>query len=70
MHSIRIVGAGSIGNHLAHAARTRGWLVTLTDIDRAALERAATTFTRRATASGILPSSSRIRARRRKTRPT
>ncbi len=40
MHSIRIVGAGSIGNHLAHAARTRGWSVTLTDIDRAALERA------------------------------
>lgn len=40
MHSIRIVGAGSIGNHLAHAARTRGWMVTLTDIDRSALERA------------------------------
>jgi predicted dehydrogenase len=40
MHSIRIVGAGSIGNHLAHAARTRGWSVTLTDIDKSALERA------------------------------
>lgn len=40
MHSIRIVGAGSIGNHLAHAARSRGWRVTLTDIDPKALERA------------------------------
>ena len=40
MYSIRIVGAGSIGNHLAHAARTRGWQVTLTDIDPLALERA------------------------------
>ena len=40
MLSIRIVGAGSIGNHLANAARTRGWAVTLTDNDPAALERA------------------------------
>jgi len=40
MHSIRIVGAGSIGNHLAQAARTRGWNVVLTDIDPKALERA------------------------------
>ncbi len=40
MQSIRIIGAGSIGNHLAHAARTRGWAVTLTDIDPAALGRA------------------------------
>lgn len=40
MHSIRIVGAGSIGNHLANAARTRGWNVVLTDIDPKALERA------------------------------
>ncbi|MEM9105747.1 MAG: Gfo/Idh/MocA family oxidoreductase [Pseudomonadota bacterium] len=40
MYSIRIIGAGSIGNHLAHAARTRGWNVTLTDIDPDALERA------------------------------
>ena len=40
LHSIRIVGAGSIGNHLAHAARSRGWRVTLTDIDPKALERA------------------------------
>src|SRR4051812_22693223 len=40
MRSIRIVGAGSIGNHLAQAARTRGWDVVLTDIDPKALERA------------------------------
>ncbi len=40
MPSIRIVGAGSIGNHLAHAARHRGWKVVLTDIDEAALQRA------------------------------
>ena len=40
MHSIRIIGAGSIGNHLANAARARNWRVTLTDIDPAALARA------------------------------
>lgn len=40
MPYIRIIGAGSIGNHLAHAARRREWNVTLTDIDSAALERA------------------------------
>jgi predicted dehydrogenase len=40
MYSIRIVGAGSIGNHLANASRTRGWQVTLTDIDPSALARA------------------------------
>ena len=40
MFSIRIIGAGSIGNHLANAARSRGWQVTLTDIDAAALARA------------------------------
>lgn len=40
MPSIRIIGAGSIGNHLANAARSRGWQVTLTDIDPAALARA------------------------------
>jgi predicted dehydrogenase len=39
MHSIKIIGAGSIGNHLAHAARSRGWSVTLCDIDLAALAR-------------------------------
>ncbi len=39
MFRIKIVGAGSIGNHIAHAAVSRGWQVTLTDIDPAALER-------------------------------
>jgi predicted dehydrogenase len=39
MFRIKIVGAGSIGNHIAHAAVGRGWQVTLTDIDPAALER-------------------------------
>jgi predicted dehydrogenase len=40
MHSIKIIGAGSIGNHLANAARSHGWHVTLTDNDPAALARA------------------------------
>lgn len=44
MHSIRIIGAGSIGNHLANAARSFGWQVTLTDNDPAALERARTSI--------------------------
>ncbi|MBC8036549.1 MAG: Gfo/Idh/MocA family oxidoreductase, partial [Rhizobiales bacterium] len=44
MHSIRIIGAGSIGNHLANAARSFGWQVILTDNDPAALERARTSI--------------------------
>ena len=39
MYTAKIFGAGSIGNHLAHAARSFGWSVILTDIDPAALER-------------------------------
>jgi predicted dehydrogenase len=39
MYRVKIIGAGSIGNHLAHAARSKGWAVTLTDMDQAALER-------------------------------
>ena len=35
----KILGAGSIGNHLAHAARRLGWHVDLCDIDPAALKR-------------------------------
>ena len=35
-----MLGAGSIGNHLSHAARRLGWAVDLVDIDPAALERA------------------------------
>lgn len=44
MPRIRTIGAGSIGNHLANAARTRGWSVTMTDNDPAALERAKTSI--------------------------
>ncbi len=36
---IKIFGAGSIGNHMAHAARRLDWDVTLTDLDPAALTR-------------------------------
>jgi predicted dehydrogenase len=36
---LKILGGGSIGNHMAHAARRLGWGVTLCDIDPAALAR-------------------------------
>jgi len=39
MTRVKILGAGSIGNHLSNAARAKGWQVTLCDIDPAALER-------------------------------
>lgn len=39
MTQIKILGAGSIGNHLAHACREHGWSVTLCDTDPAALDR-------------------------------
>ena len=39
MYKVKIIGAGSIGNHLAHASRGKGWAVTLTDQDPAALQR-------------------------------
>lgn len=39
MTNIRIVGAGSIGNHIAYAARANGWNVLLTDVDPEALRR-------------------------------
>ncbi len=35
----KIVGAGSIGNHLCYAARNQGWDITVTDIDQKALNR-------------------------------
>jgi predicted dehydrogenase len=38
-YRVKIIGAGSIGNHLAHAARSKGWTVSLTDIDPMALQR-------------------------------
>lgn len=43
-HCITIIGAGSIGNHIANAARSRGWAVTLTDNDPEALERSRTSL--------------------------
>ena len=39
MKKIKIYGAGSIGNHHAHAARTLGWQVDICDNDPKALER-------------------------------
>lgn len=39
MTKVKILGAGSIGNHLSNAARAKGWDVTLCDIDPDALER-------------------------------
>jgi len=36
---VKIFGAGSIGNHLAHAAKQLGWSVDICDVDRNALER-------------------------------
>jgi predicted dehydrogenase len=39
MTKVKILGAGSIGNHLANAARSKGWSVTVCDIDAAALKR-------------------------------
>jgi predicted dehydrogenase len=35
----KVIGAGSIGNHLSHAARALGWPVDLCDVDPRALER-------------------------------
>jgi len=40
--NVKVIGAGSIGNHLSHAARTLGWAVDLCDIDEAALVRTRT----------------------------
>lgn len=39
MVKVKIFGAGSIGNHLANACRTKGWDVTICDVDAKALER-------------------------------
>jgi len=39
VYSVKIYGAGSIGNHLAHACRTKGWDVLMCDIDPDALKR-------------------------------
>ena len=39
MKKVKILGAGSIGNHLAQASRRMGWQVDLCDLDPDALER-------------------------------
>jgi predicted dehydrogenase len=39
MYRVKIYGAGSIGNHLAHACRSLGWQVVVCDVSNAALER-------------------------------
>lgn len=39
MYKVTIYGAGSIGNHLAHACRGRDWDVSICDIDPKALAR-------------------------------
>ena len=36
---VKIIGAGSIGNHLAQASRRMGWDVTIVDVDEKALLR-------------------------------
>lgn len=40
--SVKVLGAGSIGNHMSHAARALGWRVDLCDISQAALTRTRT----------------------------
>ena len=37
--NVKVIGAGSIGNHLSQAARRMGWTVTVVDRDEAALKR-------------------------------
>ncbi len=39
MTTVHIYGAGSIGNHLAHGCRNKGWDVTMADPDAEALRR-------------------------------
>lgn len=44
MIAVKVVGAGSIGNHLAHGCREQGWSVTIVDHDPKALQRARETI--------------------------
>ena len=39
MRRVKVIGAGSIGNHLAQAARRIGWSVAIVDANPKALER-------------------------------
>ncbi|WP_035709259.1 Gfo/Idh/MocA family protein [Niveispirillum irakense] len=38
-YRVKVIGAGSIGNHLTNAARRMGWSVDMLDLDPAALKR-------------------------------
>jgi predicted dehydrogenase len=42
MTKVKVIGAGSIGNHLSNAARALGYDVDIVDVDPAALERTRT----------------------------
>lgn len=39
MATVKVIGAGSIGNHLAHGCRSQGWDVTIVDVSSEALKR-------------------------------
>lgn len=39
MKKVKVYGAGSIGNHLSHAARSLGWSVDICDVSKDALRR-------------------------------
>lgn len=44
MPTVKVIGAGSIGNHLAYACRAKGWDVTIVDLSWEALERTRDTI--------------------------
>lgn len=44
MTTVKVIGAGSIGNHLAHGCRQQGWDVTIVDLSSEALERTRDTI--------------------------
>ncbi len=58
MYNVKILGAGSIGNHLANASRRLGWQVTLCDMDPAALQRTKEDIYPHAMANGMIQFSS------------
>ena len=39
MHKVLIIGAGSIGNHLAYACRQKNRNINIFDVDESALKR-------------------------------
>jgi len=44
MTTVKVIGAGSIGNHLAHGCRSKGWDVAIIDLNPEALERTRDTI--------------------------